>query len=134
VAEQLGKRVALLEGELRAAKRRETKLAATHFRLRQDLASADGDLKCVVSERHSAVELREYTRTVTLAAPMATSSAQLQLYWTKTCLQGEGAKCAWRTCQPGAVAPRWPHVGSPSVVSAAHALATCGVTAASYGT
>ena len=44
--EQLNKRVSLLEGELRAAKRRETKLAATHFRLRQDLASAGGDLRC----------------------------------------------------------------------------------------
>ena len=51
VAEQLGKRVALLEGELRAAKRRETKLAATHFRLRQDIASADGDLKCAACSR-----------------------------------------------------------------------------------
>lgn len=75
--EQLGKRVALLEGELRAAKRRETKLAATHFRLRQDLASADGDLKCAVFERNSAIELREYTPTVTSQAPTATSSARL---------------------------------------------------------
>ena len=49
MVEQLGKRVALLEGELRAAKRRETKLAATHFRLRQDIASADGDLKCAAA-------------------------------------------------------------------------------------
>lgn len=45
VAEQLSKRVSLLEGELRAAKRRETKLAATHFRLRQDIAEAGGDVK-----------------------------------------------------------------------------------------
>jgi len=40
-------RVALLESELRAAKRRETKLAATHFRLRQDIAEAGGDLRWV---------------------------------------------------------------------------------------
>jgi chaperonin cofactor prefoldin len=46
VLEPLNKRVSLLESELRAAKRRETKLAATHFRLRQDIASSGGDLKC----------------------------------------------------------------------------------------
>lgn len=45
--QEAAKRVALLESELRAAKRRETKLAATHFRLRQDIAGAGGDLRWV---------------------------------------------------------------------------------------
>jgi hypothetical protein len=68
--EQLGKRVALLEGELRAAKRRETKLAATHFRLRQDIASADGDLKCAAC---TCFEQKPYARNCRLDMRLALS-------------------------------------------------------------
>ncbi len=42
----LGARVATLESEVRRSKRREEKLQAMQFRLREDLKACGGDLSC----------------------------------------------------------------------------------------
>ena len=45
-AQAAAERVTALEAELRRAKRREEKLAALQFRLREDLRAGGGDLQC----------------------------------------------------------------------------------------
>ena len=44
---QVAERIGALEAELRRSKRREEKLAALQYRLREDLKQNQGDIRCI---------------------------------------------------------------------------------------
>ena len=70
IAQAAAERVSTLEAELRRAKRREEKLAALQFRLREDLRACGGDLKCAPVQ-DACLFLRTPASDVALITPCA---------------------------------------------------------------